>query len=81
MKQKAFFIILEGISVVKNFLRPESRPFMGKMSLLIKKSQNCFRKTHAQVEKCVTATSKETQYKTFLKTLQIFNYNRLPGFH
>ena len=36
MKEKAFFITFKGLSVAKNYLRPESPPFCAK----IEKSQN-----------------------------------------
>ena len=53
------------------------------MNLFIMESVNCFGKKRVQDRKCIfpaLTESLENPYKTFLKTLSIFNGNRFPSF-
>ena len=53
------------------------------MSLFVVKRVKCFRKKRVQDGKYIFATSTESlksQYKIFLKTVLIFNYNQFPSF-
>ena len=54
------------------------------MSLFIMKSVNCFDEIPVQIGICIITASTEfleSQHKTFLKSLRIFNYDQYTSFH
>ena len=69
MKQKAFFIIFKGLSVAKNYLRPESAP------LKIK----CSQKDRLQILLLILSEFRRTNFHFRLNRLKTYDFPLIYG--